>query len=464
MFNKNDELQVTITDQGTSGEGIGKVDGYTLFVKDAVIGDECLVKIMKAKKNYGFARLMEVIKPSDSRVEPRCKVARSCGGCQLQTMSYEKQLEFKNNKVLNNLKRIGGIDLSKVEVEPIIGMDVPFCYRNKAQFPVGRNKDGEICYGFYAGRTHSIIENDGCDLSLQVEGQNVCKDIMDIIVGFMNDYDIDPYDEATRQGLVRHVLIRIGHKTNQVMVCIVINGNELPHSSILIERLSVIRFVSTVAININKEAGNVIMGLNTKTLSGCGYIEDYIGDVKFRISPLSFFQVNPVQTEKLYAKALEYAALTGKETVWDMYCGIGTISLFLAQSAGKVMGVEIVDAAIKDAKLNASINNITNADFLCGAAEKIVPEFFEQNRDDELCKPDVVVVDPPRKGCDTKLLETITLMNPQRLVYVSCDSATLARDVAWLESHGFKLEKVTCCDMFSQTIHVETVALLSKIA
>jgi len=463
MYNKNDELQITITDQGTNGEGIGKVDGYTLFVKDTVIGDECLVKVIKAKKNYGFARLIEVIKPSEYRVEPRCKVARSCGGCQLQAMSYAKQLEFKSNKVLNNLKRIGGIDLSNVEVEPIIGMDEPFFYRNKAQFPVGRNKDGEICYGFYAGRTHSIIENDGCDLSLRVDGKNVCKDIMDIVIRFMNDYGIEPYDEKTRHGLVRHVLIRIGHKTKQIMVCLVVNGNELPHSNELVGRLSGINNMATVAVNINKEAGNVIMGLNTNTLAGPGFIEDYIGDVKFRISPLSFFQVNPTQTEKLYGKALEYAGLTGKETVWDMYCGIGTISLFLAQSAGKVMGVEIVPDAIEDAKLNARLNGIENAEFMCGAAEKVVPEFFEKNsRGEDLCKPDVVVVDPPRKGCDSKLLETIVLMNPKSIVYVSCDSATLARDIAWLEANNYSLKKITPCDMFSQTIHVETVALLSK--
>ena len=472
MYNKNDELKLTITDQGTNGEGIGKVDGYTLFVKDTVIGDECLVKVIKAKKNYGFGRLIEISKPSEFRVEPRCKVARSCGGCQLQAMSYAKQLEFKNNKVLNNLQRIGGIDLGDVEVEPIIGMEEPFNYRNKAQFPVGRNKDGDICYGFFAGRTHTIIENDGCDLSIKLDGENVCQTIMDIVVGFMNDFGVEPYDEKTRQGLVRHVLIRTGKKTGQIMVCLVINGNEVPGADELVQRLSAVKGMTTVAVNINKEAGNVIMGLNTNTLAGPGYIEDYIGDVKFRISPLSFYQVNPVQTEKLYGKALEYAGLTGEETVWDMYCGIGTISLFLAKAAKRVMGVEIVADAIEDAKRNAMLNGIENAEFICGAAEDVVPKFFAEhagdaadgdgNDDSGLCKPDVVVVDPPRKGCDSKLLETITLMNPERIVYVSCDSATLARDIAWLQAAGYKLKKVTACDMFSQTIHVETVALLSR--
>ena len=278
----------------------------------------------------------------------------------------------------------------------------------------------------------------------------------------MNDWSIEPYDEKTRQGMVRHVLIRIGKKTGQVMVCLVINGNELPGAGELVERLSAVKGMTTVAVNINKEAGNVIMGLNTNTLAGPGYIEDYIGDVKFRISPLSFFQVNPVQTERLYGKALEYAGLTGEETVWDMYCGIGTISLFLAQSAKQVMGVEIVADAIDDAKGNARLNGIENAEFICGAAEDVVPSVI--NKDSKSKRPDVVVVDPPRKGCDKTLLETIATMNPKRLVYVSCDSATLARDIKILTELGFVLKKVRPVDMFPHTVHVESCVLLERVS
>ena len=478
MFKKNDILEIEIIDQGTTGEGIGKVDGQALFVKDAVIGDVVKVKIMKAKKNFAFAKLLEVVQPSPYRVEPLCPEANRCGGCQLQAMNYKQQLAFKEKKVYNNIKRIGGIE--DFEMKPIIGMEElavkghedngPFHYRNKAQFPVGLDREGNIVSGFYAGRTHSIISVDNCLLGIEKDGDvngNVGGDvngaIMHIVKTFMNIYNIKPYDEKTHKGLVRHVLIRIGAFTNEMMVCIVINGNKLPHSQELVEQLLQIDGMTSICLNVNKEKSNVILGKEIINLYGKDYIEDYIGDVKFRISPLSFFQVNPTQTEKLYNKALEYANLTGKETVWDLYCGIGSISLFLAKAAKKVIGVEIVPEAIDNARENAAINGMENTEFLVGAAEDVVPKYFEEHKDQPECKPDVIVVDPPRKGCDQILLDTIVKMNPKRIVYVSCDSATLARDLKWLEEHEYKLKEATPCDMFGQTVHVETVAWLSRI-
>ena len=470
MFRKNDILEIEIIDQGTNGEGIGKIDGYALFVKDTVIGDVARVKVMKAKKNYGFAKLMEIVTPSPYRVEPICPKASSCGGCQIQAMNYQQQLKFKQDKVYNNIKRIGGI--TDFEMKPIMGMEElcikgkeangPFHYRNKAQFPVGVNREGEIVSGFYAGRTHSIVEVQSCELGMRSDEEqlDVNAQVMDIIKEFMRKWEVTPYDEKTHQGLVRHVLIRIGAKTGQIMVCVVINGDELPHSQELVNSLLEIPGMSDISFNINKEKNNVILGKKIVSLYGPGYIEDFIGDVKFRISPLSFFQVNPTQTEKLYGKALEYAGLTGKETVWDLYCGIGSISLFLARSAKKVIGVEIVPEAIQDAKVNAAINKINNAEFLVGAAEEVVPKYFQEHRGEPECAPDVIVVDPPRKGCDEALLETMVQMAPKRIVYVSCDSATLARDLKWLGENGYRLMEVTPCDMFGQTVHVETVCSL----
>lgn len=467
MFQKNDILTIKITDQGTTGEGIGKVNGYTFFVKDTVIGDVAEVKVMKAKKNYGFARLMKIITPSPHRVEAPCPVAKSCGGCQLQAMSYEQQLRFKEEKVLNNLKRIGGV--SDFVMRPIIGMEEPFFYRNKAQFPVGRDKEGKIISGFYAGRTHSIIDIDSCMLGMKLKNhENDCEEdvnrkVMKVIKSFMEAKGILPYDEATHSGLVRHVLIRIGAKTGQIMVCIVINGNKLPEEKELVKQLLNIPQMTDISLNINTEKNNVILGKKLISLYGNGYIEDEIGDVRFQISPLSFFQVNPKQTEKLYGKALEYANLTGKETVWDLYCGIGSISLFLAKNARKVIGVEIVPQAIRDAKVNAEINGIENAEFLVGAAEEVVPQYFQEYPEAPECTPDVIVVDPPRKGCDEKLLQTMVKMSPKRIVYVSCDSATLARDVKWLGENGYRLVEATPCDMFGQSVHVESIVLLSKL-
>ena len=467
VLKKDDVLELMIQDMATDGAGIGRAAGVTLFVKDAVIGDQVLAKVMKMKKSYGYARLMKLLTPSPFRTEPRCEQHRACGGCQLQALVYEKQLEFKRNLVLNNLKRIGGFAEAEGLLMPVIGMEEPFSYRNKAQFPIGRDKEGHVIAGFYASRTHSIIPCKKCHLGMPVNEQ-----VLDIVIGFMEQYGIAPYDEKSGTGLVRHVLIRTGYTSGEVMVCIVINGKWLPEAEQLKKQLQRIPGMTGITLNVNRKNTNVILGEELITLWGQDYITDSLGDIQYQISPLSFYQVNPVQTRRLYDTALEYAALTGKETIWDLYCGIGTISLFLAQQAGQVYGVEIVPAAIENARNNARLNNIENVKFFTGKAEEVLPEFyshkgqvFEDRTEDaqEMLHPDVIVVDPPRKGCDERCLETIARMQPRRVVYVSCDSATLARDLKYLCEHGYELKKVQPVDMFPQTVSIETVALLTRL-
>lgn len=463
---KNDTAVVKITDIGVNGEGIGKVDGYTLFIKDAVIGDTVEAKVMKAKKNYGYARLMEVIAPSPDRVKPQCPFARKCGGCQIQEMSYERQLAFKAQKVRGNLERIGGFSAELLDqvMEPALGMDAPFGYRNKAQFPFGTDKEGNPVTGFYAGRTHHIIPNTDCALGVPVN-----REILEIILNFMKKNKIPSYDEKTGKGLIRHVLIRYGFATREIMVCLVVNGTEISEAGELLSELSKIPGMTSITLSSNMLRTNVIMGDSFDVLWGSGYITDYIGGIKYRISPLSFYQVNPVQTENLYSLALEYADLKGHETVWDLYCGIGTISLFLAQKARKVYGVEIIPQAIDDARENARINGIENVEFFVGKAEEVLPGWYQQyavsggDSAGNEARADVVIVDPPRKGCDEALLGTIVEMAPERVVYVSCDPATLARDLKYLCGQGYVLERVRAVDMFPETVHVETVCLLSKL-
>ena len=507
-FQKNDCVTVTIEDIGSDGEGIGKVDGFTLFVKDAVIGDTVEAKIVKSKKHYAYARLEKVITPSPFRVEPKCPYHRQCGGCQIQAMSYEKQLEFKQEKIRNNLIRIGGFSPEYIDarMEPIVGMEEPYRYRNKAQYPVGTDKNGNIITGFYAGRTHSIISNTNCLL-----GARENEEILNTILDYMRDNKVSAYDELTGQGLVRHILIRKGFTSSEIMVCIVINKKVtdmsckkrkrgqgdgaslpeyspevspkrgfLPNQEELLRRLGEIKGMTSVSVSINTEKTNVIMGKEIHTLWGSPTITDtiHVRDMKkegypftgqslqFKISPLSFYQVNPVQTEKLYSLALEYAALTGKESVWDLYCGIGTISLFLAGSARKVYGVEIVPQAIDDARENAARNGIKNAEFFVGKAEEVLPEFYAEKQEDSdasMRHPDVIVVDPPRKGCDEMCLSTMLAMQPERIVYVSCDSATLARDLKILCAGGYEIQKVRGVDQFGMTVHVETVACLQRV-
>lgn len=480
-FQKNDYLTVTIEDMSNEGEGIGKVDGFTLFVKDTVIGDVAEVKIMKAKKNYAYARLEKLVTPSLHRVEPVCPTYRQCGGCQLQVLSYENQLLFKQKKVRNNLIRIGGFEAPFIDsvMEPVVGMDQPFHYRNKAQYPIGMDKEGNPIAGFYAGRTHTIISNLDCSL-----GVTENKQILKIVLEYMKQKKVEAYDETTGKGLIRHVLIRKGFTSGEIMVCLIINivkgksGRFLPEQEFLIEKLSAIPGMKSISVSINSEKTNVIMGKEIHTIWGTDTISDTIHvrdmqregypftgrELTFHISPLSFYQVNPIQTEKLYSLVLEYAALTGKEAVWDLYCGIGTISLFLAGQAGKVYGVEIIPQAIEDARENAARNHIENAEFFVGKAEEVLPRFYENAGAEagDMLHPDVIVVDPPRKGCDAACLNTMLKMQPDRIVYVSCDSATLARDLKILCEGGYEIKRVRPTDMFGNTVHVETVVLMSR--
>ena len=480
QYSKNDIVTVKIEDIGTEGEGIGKLEGFTLFVKDAVMGDVVEARLVKVKKNYAYARLEKVLTSSPLRVKPVCPYDKQCGGCQIQAMSYEAQLQFKENKVKNNLVRIGGFDQLFIEsvMEPVVGMEQPWHYRNKAQFPVGTDKDGRIITGFYAGRTHSIIANTDCALGVEEN-----EPILQKVLAYMQNEKVSAYDETTGQGLVRHILIRKGFTSGEIMVCLVINGKSLPKEDRLVSTLREIPGMTSIWLNYNTKNTNVIMGTEGRVLWGQNTITDVIHrrsieeinsgkdclrydskenapqGITFAISPLSFYQVNPIQTEKLYSLALEYAGLTGEETVWDLYCGIGTISLFMAQCAKEVHGVEIVPQAIEDARKNAERNHIENAAFYVGKAEEVLPRLYEE----EHIFADVICVDPPRKGCDEACLNTIIKMAPKRIVYVSCDSATLARDLKYLCENGYEIRKVRAVDQFGQTVHVETVCLLSKL-
>lgn len=512
-FQKNQIVTVFIEDIGETGEGIGRIDGYTLFVKDAIIGDTVEAKLIKVKKSFAFARLEKIIKASPHRVEPPCPIHRQCGGCQIQAMSYDEQLRFKQRKVLNHLVRIGGFPEGQMKsvMEPIVGMEEPepatrdkrnargFGYRNKAQFPVGTDKEGNLITGFYAGRTHQIIPNTDCLL-----GSVVNKPILEAVLAFMRQEGIPAYDEVTGKGLVRHILIRVGRVTKEVMVCLIINGKKIKNEDGLVESLlhcldreervlesgkqkesaeraeykafvphgnaadknaAAADFqVTHISLCVNTEKTNVIMGNEIRLLYGKPYIRDFIRELEFHISPLSFYQVNPVQVEKLYGAALEFAALTGTETVWDLYCGIGTISLCLARSAKQVYGVEIIPQAIEDAKENAARNQITNAEFYVGKAEEVLPRYFEEEqRAGRTPHADLIVVDPPRKGCEAACLETMLKMQPDRIVYISCDSATLARDLKYLCAGGYEIKRVRAVDMFGMTGHVEAVVLMSRV-
>jgi len=468
---KNEQIELQITDIGTEGEGIGKTDAFTWFIKDAVPGDKVRALVMKTKKTYGYARLLEILIPSTDRVTPVCPIARQCGGCSLQNLSYEAQLRFKENKVRNNLMRIGGFEFADTEKEkaeqkeqdfpvffPIIGMEKPLRYRNKAEVPFGTDREGNITAGFYAGHTHCIVPCSDCLLEFEEN-----KEILETVLGWMKEFRILPYGEGQSTGLIRHVLIRKGFSTGELMTCIISASDTIPHTGILCEQLMKLPGMKTVVLNVNAEPGNVILGKRTRILAGPGTIADTIGETVFRISAESFYQVNPVQTEKLYRTALEFADLTGAEEVWDLYCGIGTVSLFLAKKAKKVTGIEIVPQAVTDARENARENGIPNAEFLVGKAEEILPLHVKEYG----ARADVITVDPPRKGCDAQCLETILAMKPERIVYISCDSATLARDLKILcgeNNSGVKylLKKVQPVDMFPQTVHVETVVLMSR--
>ena len=465
---KNQLVTLTIEDMSLEGAGIGHTEGVTIFVKDAVVGDQVEAIITKVKKTYCFAALKSVVTPSSDRVVPPCEIARICGGCQIMQVAYPRQLQLKEAIVANNLVKIGGFARDYVDGirEPIIGMPDPFRYRNKAQIPIGYDRDGRLVAGFYGARSHRIVATDDCRLCSKKS-----MEIAHGVIDFMKDKDIKAYDESTGQGLIRHVLVREARATGETMVCIVVNGDKIPHEEKLIKTLQAIDSrITSIVMNINTRRDNVIMGFDTRVLWGKETITDSItlttGDtISFNISANSFYQVNHDQMERLYSRALEYAGLTGSENVWDLYCGIGTISLSMAAHAGQVYGVEVVPQAIENAKANAKLNGLANTEFFCGQAEEVLPDFYKKNAAEDVMKhPDVIMVDPPRKGCDTACLDTMLAMEPKRIVYVSCDSATLARDLKYLCQDKYRLEKYTVVDQFGHTMHTETVALLKSNA
>ena len=451
VVEKDKHYTLEIIDMGEDGEGIGKVEDFTLFVEGGLLGDLVEVCVTQVKKQFGFAKVVRCIKPSPYRTEAKCQLHDQCGGCQLQEMQYEAQLAWKQKRVESCIKRIGKMD--DVVVEPVIGMTKEARYRNKAQYPI-RKVGGQVVIGFFAPKSHDVLPVTDC--MLQPEHH---QEIIEKVKAFLETYEISIFNERARKGLVRHLVIKSGNEGEEIMICLVINGKTLPHSEALINALKQVSGVKSIVLSHSYEKRQVTLGQSCTVLYGQDYIMDHIGPLKFKISPLAFFQVNPEQTKKLYDQALAYAELTGEEVVWDAYCGIGSISLFLAQKAKKVYGVEIVPEAIEDAKANAKLNGLTNTAFYAGKAEEIIPQLYNEG-----VVADVMVVDPPRKGCDEKLLETIKKMAPKRVVYVSCNPSTLARDLLYLTTEaGYTVEKVQPVDMFGHTTHVETIVKMSKV-
>lgn len=453
MIEKNEERIVNIESLGYEGEGVAKVERYPIFIPGALKGEKVKIEIIKSKKNYAYGKLIEIIEKSGDRAEPKCINYEKCGGCTLMHSSYKGQLEFKYNRVKDCIERIGGLD-GKI-VKHTLGMENPYRYRNKGIFSVGLIDD-KLSIGFFSEKSHEIINTDTCLLQDE-ESDKIIKTIR----SWIEKYSIIPAKKDSlfyEEGLIRNIMIRKAFKTNEIMVILVTTNKEIPHKDELIDELNkeVVNLKSVVQ-NINSKDTNLVLGDKCITLWGEDYICDYIGDYKFSISPLSFFQINPIQTELLYGKALEYADLSGDEVVFDAYCGTGTITLFLSQKAKKVYGVEIVEQAIENAKFNAKQNNITNSEFYIGKSEEVIPKLIQEG-----IKPNVIVVDPPRKGCDVKLLNAIAEAKPERVVYVSCDPSTLARDLKSLEEMGYKTLEVQPVDMFPMTKHVETVTLLVR--
>lgn len=454
MVEKNKEYIFDIISQGYEGEGIAKIDNkYPIFIEGALKGEKVKVRIVKVNKNFAYGKLMEVLEASEEKVNPPCAIYKRCGGCKLQHASYKAQLDFKWDRVKDCVSKIGKLDPSIVKYP--LGMENPWRYRNKVQLPIGLI-NGEVKIGFFAPRSHDIIDMESCLIQDEI-GDKVVKLTREWIEKFnIRPYNVDgEYDE---KGIVRHIMIRRGFTTNEVMIVLVTNGENLPHKEEFVDLMvKNIPGIKSVIQNINSKKTNVILGLESKTLCGEDTISDYIGDFRFNISPLSFFQVNPTQTEVLYGKALEYANLTGNEEVFDAYCGTGTITLFLSQKAKKVYGVEIIPQAIDNAWINAKENKVENVEFFVGESEVVIPDLINKG-----VKADVVVVDPPRKGCDKKLLDAITNIDAKKIVYVSCDPSTLGRDLAILEENGYKTLEVQPVDMFPNTSHVENVAKLIK--
>ena len=447
-MNKNEEFIVDIIDSGFTGEGIAKIDGMTVFIPNAIKGEKAKIKILKVTTSHAFGKILEILKQSENRKKPDCETYAQCGGCSMRHIDYLKTLEIKKNSVISTLKKALG---KEIEINEVIGMDNPYNYRNKLQYPIGIDEKGKTTMGVFAERTHRIVSTQNCKIQ-----DSLSQKIANSIFQFILDNNISVYNEKNLSGALRHIIIRIGKKTNEVMITLVTNEKNFEKEQELVNNIiSNFPEVKTIVKNINNKNTNVILGKENVILYGNGFIYDYLGDFKFKISPMSFYQVNPIQTEKLYGKAVEFANLTGKETVFDLYCGIGTIGIFASKKIKKLYGIETVLEAIKDAKENAKINNVQNAEFFADNVEKFLPEFINQNN----IKPDVIFIDPPRKGCDKIALETLLKIEASKIVYVSCNPATLGRDLKILEEK-YNMEKIAICDMFPFTSHIECVALL----
>lgn len=449
---KNQTVTLQFEDLTHEGSGVAKMDGYPIFVPLGLPGERADVRVVKVNKRFAFGKLIHLHEKSEHRVNPPCNVFHKCGGCQLQHMTYEMQLEMKRNQVKNVMQKVA--HLPDVPVHPVLGMEEPWRYRNKIQIPVGE-KNGELITGFYQQRSHRIID----DMETCVIQDELGDKIVEAVRQIGTDLGIRAYDEQAHRGELRHIIVRTAYTTNEAMLVLVTRTKTLTKQAEIMERITKeFPEITSIIHNVNSEKTNVILGKKSRTIYGADYIYDKIGNLEFAISAQSFYQVNPTQTKVLYDKALEYANVDKNDVVIDAYCGIGTISLFLAQKAKKVYGVEIVPEAIDDAKKNAKHNQMDNVEFVVGEAEKVMPWWTKQG-----LRPDVIVVDPPRKGCDASLLEAMIAMEPERIVYVSCNPSTLARDLRILEDGGYQTQEIQPVDMFSQTSHVECVSLLTRM-
>ena len=445
---KNKEYIVDIIDTGFQGEGIAKIDGLTIFIPNAIKGEKLKILIVKVLSSHAFGKIVEIIEKSPYRIESDCTTYKRCGGCSLRHIKYEETLKMKQNAVQSLVNKTLK---NKIEVEDTLGMENPYHYRNKAQYPVGLNKDGKPVIGVFANRTHEIIPINTCFIQ-----NKQTEEIAKYIFEFLVKNNISVYNEKTQKGLVRHIVTKIGIKTNEIMCILVINGKEMPKEKEIVEELTnKFKNIKTIVKNINTKNTNVILGNENINLYGDGYISDILGDYKFKISPMSFYQINPIQAEKLYNLGVEFANITKDDIVFDLYCGIGTISLFMSKFAKKVYGVEIVEEAIIAAKENAKMNNVDNTEFIAGDVEKVLDELVNKKQ----IIPDIIMVDPPRRGLDNTSIENIKKVRPKKLVYISCNPASLVRDLAKLEEI-YEVKKITPVDMFPFTSHVEVCALL----
>ena len=449
MLEKNKQYEAVVTDYTAEGQGVAHVEGCAVFLPNAIAGERYMIRIEKAAKTWAAGKIVEILEKSPHRVNRECPVAKLCGGCDFWHMDYDEETRLKADRVKTALNRIGGESLQDI---PILSAPTCYGYRNKAQYPVS-SKKGRVFAGFFKAGTHQVVENDRC-LILPEESDRVRK----LVIDYVNHYRLSAYNEQTHKGLLRHIYVRRGAVSGQVLVCLVVNGRKLPHTEDLVERLKAVPGFATLVLNVNTKQGNTILGAENLILYGKGYIEDTLCGLAFRLSPHSFYQVNHHQAQRLYEAAIAQAEITKDDTVLDLYCGVGTITLCMAKAAGRVIGVEVVEQAVLDARENAKRNGIENAEFFCGDAGKAALELERQG-----IRPDVAVVDPPRKGLNADTIEALSRMSPRRIVYVSCDPATLARDVALLKERGYVLKNAQAADLFPRCAHIESIACLTHI-